>query len=145
MAALLAAGKTVLIPFGVQGYDLVFEDRGGFHRVQCKTAYMRNGTMCFDAYSRTGDRRDKLTLYEGRADYFGIYCAYTGKCYLIPLADVTHHQGWFRIDPTRNNQQQGIKWAAPYEIRPDMVTEAEAAEASGCGPEGRGFETPRSH
>jgi hypothetical protein len=43
MAALLAAGKTVLIPFGVQGYDLVFEDEDGFHRVQCKTAYMRNG------------------------------------------------------------------------------------------------------
>jgi PD-(D/E)XK endonuclease len=109
MAALLAAGKTVLIPFGVQSYDLVFEDENGFHRVQCKTAYMRNGTMCFDAYSRTGDRRDKITLYAGRTDFFGVYCAYTRQCYLIPFVDVTHAQGWFRIDPPRNNQQRRIR------------------------------------
>lgn len=116
LSALLRAGKTVLIPFGVQGYDLVFEDGSGFHRVQCKTAYMRSGAMRFDAYSRTGNARKVVTRYDGRTDFFGVYLPYNGCCYLIPIEDITGDQGWFRVDPARNRQSVGVRMAEPYLI-----------------------------
>lgn len=116
LAALLSAGKTVLLPFGVQGYDLVYEEAGKFHRVQCKTAHMYNGCMIFHAMSRTGDNRKTLASYIGRADYFGVYCPYSDQCYLIPVEEVQGKEGWYRVDPPKNNQTKGVKFAQDYLI-----------------------------
>ncbi len=116
IAALLKAGKTVLLPFGVHSYDIVFEDDEKFYRVQCKTGRMRNGAMLFDAYSKTGPGRQVRQLYTGKIDFFGVFCPYNGECYLIPIEDVPGSLGWFRIDSPRNSQAKGIKFAAPYLI-----------------------------
>lgn len=117
MAALLATGRTVLIPFSVEGYDLVFEDAYGFHRVQCKTAYMRGGAIVFDAYSKSGSLRDKKIYYQGRTDFFGIYCPHTQACYLIPISEVPGKEGCFRITPPRNGQTKGIRYAEAYRLK----------------------------
>jgi hypothetical protein len=120
LAALLAAGKTVLMPFGTQPYDLVFEDAGVFHRVQVKAGREYRGALNFNAFSRTGDdRRHKIT-YRGKIDYFGIYLPTRRTCYLIPIKDVgqvSGMQGNFRLDPPKNNQSRGIRYAHHYLIK----------------------------
>jgi PD-(D/E)XK endonuclease len=119
MAALMAAGHAVLMPFGVRGYDLAFEDSSGrFYRVQVKTARMRGGVMRFDAFSKSGSLRDKRTSYEGRADFFGVYLPPNGQCYLIPVGEIRGTEGWFRIAPPKNNQAAGVRFAEQFLIQP---------------------------
>jgi hypothetical protein len=118
LAALLAAGKTVLVPFGAQSYDLVFED-DGFHRVQVKSGRDYGGTLVFHGFSRTGAARRTGRSYAGRVDYFGVYLPTTRACYLIPMAEMPigpNAQGYFRLRPTKNNQAKGIKMASQFLI-----------------------------
>jgi PD-(D/E)XK endonuclease len=48
-------------------------------------------------------------------------CAYAPelhRCYLIPVDEISGRRALhLRLDPTRNNQAQGIKWARDYELR----------------------------
>jgi hypothetical protein len=124
LAALLATGKTVLLPFGTQAYDLVFEDELGFHRVQVKSGRDYRGALVFHAFSRIGAARRSGRSYAGRVDYFGIYLHATGACYLIPIADVSsspgpNTQGTFRLHPPKNNQNKGVRLAEQYLIKGD--------------------------
>lgn len=49
---------------------------------------------------------------------FGVYCPEVGKCYLVPVEDVTRTTCSLRVDPPKNGQKKGIRWAANYEVRP---------------------------
>jgi hypothetical protein len=41
----------------------------------------------------------------------------TAKIYLLPVGDMpVGSKGLLRISETKNNQQQGVKWAKDYEI-----------------------------
>jgi len=117
MAALLRAGKTVLTPFGVQRYDLVFEDESGFHRVQCKTARQsRNGgSVVFEACSRHS-RTLRRTGYRGDADFFGVNVPGTEACYLVPVELTGDSQCTLRIEKSRNNQVTGTLLAEQFRI-----------------------------
>lgn len=53
--------------------------------------------------------------YFGLAHIFGVYFPPTRSIYLVPL-DVAGYHGWLRLEPTRNNQQKGIRFAADFEI-----------------------------
>jgi hypothetical protein len=59
--------------------------------------------------------------YAGEADLFGVYCRELQKCYLVPVEDVPTTACCLRIDPPRNGQRNGIRWADGYEIRPEPV------------------------
>lgn len=117
MAALLRAGKTVLIPFGGgQRYDLVFEDEEGFHRVQCKTARLRAGSARFNTVSIdriTAQRRS----YFDEIDFFGVYEPTNAKVYLVPVEDAKlATECSLRVEPTKNSQAKNIRQASKYEI-----------------------------
>lgn len=120
LAALLEVYPTVLIPFGDnQRYDFVFEDvDGSFLKVQCKTGRYRNGVIIFNAYSNTRkDGQTVATKYSGEVDYFGIVCPDFVEVYLVPIADVGNSsKGHLRVDPTKNGQDYGSKWAKDYVI-----------------------------
>lgn len=116
MAALLRAGKTVLTPFGVQSYDLVFEDEAGFHRVQCKTGRLKDGAIVFETCSRHS-RTLQRTSYRGRADYFGVYAPGWGECYLVPVDRVGDRQATLRVESSRNNQVRGTLPAQEFLVR----------------------------
>lgn len=115
LAALIRAGKTILLPFGDgHRYDLAIDDQGRLVRVQCKTAGFRNGVITFHGSSQ---RRDLSRIgYRGDADVFGVYCPPLDKVYIVPVSDVYENEGRLRIAPTRNNQASRIRWASDYEL-----------------------------
>lgn len=115
LAALIERGFAVSIPFGGgQPYDLVV-DLGGFDllKVQCKTGWHAKGCIAFNA--RSTDHGQGRRPYFGLAHIFGVYFPPTRSVYLVPLEAAGFH-GWLRLEPTRNNQQKGIRFAADFEL-----------------------------
>jgi hypothetical protein len=54
--------------------------------------------------------------YTGIAELFGVYWPARDEIYLVPVNDVPKSRGWLRLEPTRNNQQKGVRMAADYEF-----------------------------
>ncbi len=116
LGAVVERDFAVLIPFGEgHPYDLVV-DLGptGFVRVQCKTARGHMGCMLFN--SRSTDRGNGQGTYLGLADTFGVFCPPTGAVYLVPVDDVPTSVVHLRLEPARNNQRRGVRFAVDYEI-----------------------------
>jgi hypothetical protein len=109
-------GLGVLLPFGsAHPYDLVVHltiDR--FLRVQCKSARLLEGCVTFNG--RTTDHGRGRRSYLGLADVFAVYFAPDRAVYLVPVCDVSTFQVRLRLRPARNNQRQGVRLAADYEI-----------------------------
>lgn len=120
LAALMRAGHVVLVPFGLQAdYDIVFEEEGQFHKVQCKTGRLKSGSIIFNLSTVKAKKEGgyENRPYGDRVDYFGVYCPETGKCYLVPASEVGNREGSLRVDPPRNGQVKGIRWAKDYEMQ----------------------------
>jgi PD-(D/E)XK endonuclease len=117
LAALVAAGKRVLLPFGGQRrYDLAYEEYGRLVKVQCKSGRERNGAIIFRTHSDIrGERRD----YREDIDLFGIYCHDRNEVYLVPVGDVPTSAAHLRLHPPRNGQHSKVRWAAQYLLVPD--------------------------
>jgi hypothetical protein len=115
MAALLEAGKCVLLPVNDdQRYDLVIDEEGKFFRIQCKSARLIRGAVVFATCSRnlaTGRRH-----YRGEVEFFGVYCPSLGTCYLVPVEDAPDRACALRVAPCANNQSRKIRWAHRYLI-----------------------------
>jgi hypothetical protein len=120
-AALVRAGRTLLRPLSSAArYDIAIDNGDGtIVRVQCKTGVLRSGRIVFRVCS-TDARRPHGVPYQGQVDAFGVFCARTGKTYLIPMSDVESCKtmGKLRVEPPRNNQRSGVRNASSYEIRP---------------------------
>lgn len=127
LAALVDHYPTVLTPWGENcRYDFVIETEDGeLLRVQCKTGRLREGAVrfqpCSVSYHHPKNRRNGPTeaatrAYRGEADLFAVYCVENRKVYLVPVDDVPTKLAALRIDPTRNGQSAGIRWAAQYEL-----------------------------
>ena len=133
LAALIEAGKFVYLPIGQAGRsDLVFEDERGLFRVQSKTGGIFNGAMFFPTQSLRAAHRETewkrvARDYQGDIDYFGVYCTDNGKVYLVPIAvAATHWRCFLRLDPPKNKQRKGIRWAREFELpvspEPDLFS-----------------------
>jgi hypothetical protein len=120
IAALTLLGKTILLPIGdFQRYDLVIDDNGRFLRVQCKMGRLREGAVVFHTCSVDSRSKEGGCIrkgYAGEVDLFGVYCPELKKCYLVPLEDSTATVCTLRVEPPKNGQESGIRWAAKYEI-----------------------------
>jgi hypothetical protein len=135
MLALHDAGFEILVPFGENTrYDLVIDDGARLARVQCKTGRLRNGGVLFSAcssYAHHPNPRMVTRSYLGQIDYFAVYCPDNGSSYLIPIDDAqVKARGKLRVDPPRNNQRVGVRFAADYEIGP--ATGEPGASAGAC-------------
>jgi hypothetical protein len=125
IARLVQAGKVVLIPFGEnQRYDLVIDEGDRFVRVQCKTGRIRAGAVYFSTCSSTyhhpanqGTKQYNHS-YEDQADLFGVYCPATDRVYLVPVNAVGARAASLRIEPARNSQVSGVRWARDFEFPP---------------------------
>jgi hypothetical protein len=118
LAALVRAGRAVLRPFGDNlRYDLAVDDGGKLVRIQCKTGRIVRDAIEFPTSSSQIHRGKGRQPYHKQADYFGIYCAVTGKCYLISVADVGNGSCRLRIRPTTNGQVCKVRYACDYEIK----------------------------
>jgi hypothetical protein len=111
--ALVTAGKLVYLPiFGAHSrVDLVFEDDCGLYRVQCKTSRLVRTALMFRTCSNTGESPKD---YRGEVDLFGVYAPELGQVYLVPVDHVPTRYGSLRIDPPRNAQVKGVRWARDY-------------------------------
>ena len=45
-----------------------------------------------------------------------MYSPDTGKVYLVPIEDTPEDAMMLRLQPTKNNQEKGVKWAKDYEV-----------------------------
>ncbi len=134
---LVQLGYEVLLPWSPDlGYDLTYyveteERHFGFFvhkesqlvRIQCKTARLAkdSASLVFNtstvSMGGAGVWKKKKSGYRGRADWFGVYSPDTGKVYMVsvweaPEASEMH----LRLLPSKNNQEQGVKWAKNYEL-----------------------------
>ena len=129
LAALLRAGKVVLQPFGDnQRYDMVVDDGGRFHRIQCKTGRLVDGVITF--YSRSCAGGIEKKSYRGQAEFFGVFCPENNSVYLVPVDEVPTDSVKLRIRPAKNNQRKGILWAKAYDLNLKGVVGAEGFEPS---------------
>jgi hypothetical protein len=116
LAEFVARGFDVLVPFGSgQPYDLVVDLGGPLLRVQCKTAWLiPRGCLAFNC--RSTDHGRGPQPYDGLADLFAVYLPPRDATYLIPIDAVAGFQGRLRLEPTKNNQARGVRFAADFEI-----------------------------
>ena len=113
LSAFVDKGWQVWTPFGEGSpYDLLVGWGEVLLRVQCKSGRRRNGCLLFNAYGTDHGRGP--TSYVGRADVFGVQLAETRDVYVIPVAEAAPNEGRYRLEPTRNNQAKGIRFAEPY-------------------------------
>jgi hypothetical protein len=116
--ALAKAGYSVFVPLfnGHGRVDLVYEDVGGnLHRVQCKTSRVHGGVVTFRTCSNTANNPHD---YRGQVDLFGVYSPDLEAVFMVPLGDVPTRLAHLRLEPPRNGQGQGIRWAEPYRLGP---------------------------
>lgn len=129
LAALVEQFPTVLTPWGENcRYDFVIENaEGELLRVQCKTGHLRHGAVKFRTrsltyhhpkHAGTGPTENCSRHYRGDADLFAVFCVENRRVYLVPVDDLPTTLGSLRLDPTRNGQQAGIRWATQYELHP---------------------------
>jgi PD-(D/E)XK nuclease superfamily protein len=121
MLALRDVGFDVYLPFGENTRcDLIVDDGIRLRRVQCKTGRLRLGTVWFNVCSCYGHHRnprDHRRTYEGQIDDFAVFCPQTAGVYLVPIDDVpVKSTAALRVEPTRNRQRHGIRFAADYQI-----------------------------
>lgn len=118
LSRLVCNGYRVLLPFGVnQRYDLVLDHEGRFLKVQCKTGRLREGTIRFRAVSiQSNMKRTSWRGYAGEVDFIAVYCPENAGVYFLPADEVSPNVNFLRLDPTRNNQAKGIRWARDYEM-----------------------------
>jgi PD-(D/E)XK endonuclease len=118
LAELVRRGYRVLVPFGTnQRYDMVIDMDGEFVRAQCKTGRIRRGCVVYSTESvRINTQGWQSRDYVGDAEIFLIYCPATERIYAVPVNEAPASSGSLRIQPTRNGQQDGIRWASEYEL-----------------------------
>lgn len=116
LAELVGRGYDVLVPFGGgQPYDLALDLGDLVLKVQCKTAWLTAGGSCLMFNCRSTDHGRGPQRYEGLADVFGVSLP-PDSVYLVPLHSVGGFVGRLRLEPTRNNQKRGVRFAAEFEI-----------------------------
>jgi hypothetical protein len=122
LSELVEAGRSVLIPWGEERYDLALDEGGRLVRIQCKTGILRGG--CVDFKTCVADIRRPLGDggYHGQIEAFAVYCPQTHKSYLVPIEAVPGPtMARLRIDPTRNGQFYGVRWARDFELTAERI------------------------
>lgn len=119
-ALAIQLGLTVLRP-QCEGrrYDLVIDLEPALLRVQCKYAQRLDGVLVVRLKTNRCTPRGYVSTTYTAAEIDAV-CAYSPelhRCFLIPVAEITERSAiHLRLDPARNNQALGIKWARDYEL-----------------------------
>jgi hypothetical protein len=119
-AMTIQLGLTVLRPL-CEGrrYDLVIDLEPTLLRVQCKLARRISGVLSVGLQTSRctpgGYIRTSYTAAE--VDTIAAYSPELHRGFLIPIGEVSGRRSiHLRLDPTKNNQAEGIKWARDYEF-----------------------------
>jgi hypothetical protein len=119
-AAAIQLGLTVLRPL-CEGrrYDLVIDLEPELLRIQCKMARRVSGVLsvCLQTcrYTPAGYISTSYTVDE--VDAIAAYSPDLRRSFLIPIREAADRRSFYlRVDPTRNNQAKGIRWARDYDF-----------------------------
>ena len=119
-AMTIELGLTVLRPL-CEGrrYDLVIDLEPDLLRVQCKMARRISGVLLVgvqtNRYTPGGYVSTSYTAAE--IDAIAAYSPELHRGFLVPIDEASGRSALhLRLDPTRNNQAHGIKWAQDYEF-----------------------------
>jgi hypothetical protein len=121
LAALTASGYSVSVPFGDNdSYDLVVEDGGRFHRVQCKTVWENKpNTIRFNTHSQTTtDGEYDERTYHGEVDAFAVRYPATGQLFWVPIRHATSQKMELRFEAALDHPS--INWAEEFEFTGDI-------------------------
>jgi PD-(D/E)XK endonuclease len=119
-AAAIQLGLVVLRPLCEGGrYDLMFDLDPALLRVQCKLARRVDGVLSVSLqtsrYTPSGYIRTSYAATE--IDAVAAYSPHLNRCFLLPIDQVAGRNAiHLRLDPTKNNQVERIKWARDYEF-----------------------------
>jgi len=98
--------------------DLVIEKDKGLKKVQVKTVRHEGDKLKMSVSSSivnmTETRKEEYTKED--IDLFIGFCPENNNFYKIDVEDTASHSLTLRLEPTKNNQSKGIKWAEDYEI-----------------------------
>jgi len=100
-------------------YDLVLDLDRQFLRVQCKLARHLSGVLRVTLRTNRCTPRGYVTsCYSAEeVDVITAYSHELHRAFLIPIDEAEGRRGiHLRLEPTLNNQVQGIKWARDYEF-----------------------------
>jgi hypothetical protein len=119
-AAAIELGLTVLRPL-CEGrrYDLVIDLEPELLRVQCKLARRIKGVLVVGLQTNrcTPGGYVCTTYSSAEIDAIGAYSPELRECFLLSIAEISARRAiHLRLDPARNNQSRGVKWAADYAL-----------------------------
>lgn len=90
---------------------------GQFLRAQCQTGRLRAGCVVFNTVSVRANTGKVFTRgYIGEAELFLVFCPETDQIYAVPVDEAPAAVGMLRVEPTRDGQKKGIRWARDYEL-----------------------------
>jgi hypothetical protein len=121
-AMAIQLGLVVLRPMCEGGrYDLAIDLEPELLRVQCKLARRLSGVLSVrlqtSRHTPGGYVRTSYTAAE--VDAIAAYSPELHRGFLIPIEQASGRRSiHLRLDPTRNNQAERIKWARDYEFAP---------------------------
>jgi len=113
-------------------YDLMIDLEPALLRVQCKMARRVSGVLSVNLQtSRCTPGGYVRTSYNAaEVDVIAAYSPELHRGFLIPIEEVSGRRSiHLRLDATKNNQAQGIKWARDYEFAPGIERLRSDAEA----------------
>jgi hypothetical protein len=118
--AAMELGLTVLRPLSEgRRYDIVIDCEPTLLRVQCKLARRQLGVLVIALQTNrcTPGGYVSTSYTAAEIDAVAAYDPDLHRCFLIPIAEAEGRRAiHLRLDPTRNNQAQGVKWARDYEL-----------------------------
>ncbi len=118
--AAMELGLTVLRPLSEgRRYDVVIDCEPILLRVQCKLARRHLGVLVVALQTNRCTPDGYLSTSYSAAEVHAIaaYDPENRRCFLIPIREAAGRRAiHLRLDPTKNNQAQGVKWARDYEF-----------------------------
>jgi hypothetical protein len=117
--AAIKLGIGVFRPPADERYDLIFDLHPALMRIQCKWAVKRRGviTVFYSSSRRAPEGFRRRTYSAHEVDAIASYCFELDRCFLIPIDLVADRPSIaLRVDPTGNNQRQGVNWADDFDL-----------------------------
>ncbi|AGB33398.1 hypothetical protein C488_17613 [Natrinema pellirubrum DSM 15624] len=115
IAALIAEGYTVSVPFGDNDkYDLVLDTGCQLLRIQCKTGWIEDDVVRFKTASKTTtDGSVTMDNYDGEVDAFAVRCKETETLYWVPIDDIGKKSTYLRLTEPKIDHPS-VKFAETY-------------------------------
>lgn len=99
-------------------YDFIVDIKGQLLRIQVKTGTIKGDGAYIEFATSTSHTNTSGTVNKSYSadeiDYFATIC--NGECLVIKVTDCGAREQRLRLQPTKNNQVVGIKFAKDYTI-----------------------------